>query len=54
MEPLAHRENYYEDQRNDDRQNDQFDLHVLQPHFSPDLRSGVSEVLGLIQKHSEE
>jgi hypothetical protein len=44
---VAHRQDDDEDQRDDDAQDDQLDLHVLEPHLSPHVGALLSEILCL-------
>jgi hypothetical protein len=44
---MAHRQDDDEDQRDDDAQDDQLDLHVLEPHLSPHVGALLSEILCL-------
>jgi len=47
IKAFANREDYDEDQGNQYSQYNQLNLHVLQPHFSPDLCPLTAEVLCL-------
>jgi len=47
LETVAHRQDDDEDERDDDAQNDQLDLHVLQPHLPPHLGALLPEILCL-------
>lgn len=44
---MAHRQDDDEDERDDDAQHDQLDLHVLEPHLPPHLGALLSEILCL-------
>lgn len=50
VEAVANREDYDEDQGNQYSKNYQLDLHVLQPHFPPDLGPRITKVLCLQEK----
>ena len=47
LEAVAHRQDDDEDERDDDAQNDQLDLHVLQPHLPPHPGALLPEILCL-------
>ena len=47
LEAVAHRQDDDEDERDDDAQDDQLDLHVLQPHLPPHLGALLPEILCL-------
>ena len=47
LEAVAHRQDDDEDERDDDAQDDELDLHVLQPHLSPHLGALLPEILCL-------
>jgi hypothetical protein len=44
---MAHRQDDDEDERDDDAQHDQLDLHVLEPHLPPHLGALLPEILCL-------
>ena len=44
---MAYRQDDDKDERNDDAQDNQLDLHVLQPHLSPHLGALLPEILCL-------
>ena len=50
LEAVAHRQDDDEDERDDDAQDDELDLHVLQPHLSPHLGALLPEILCLHEK----
>lgn len=49
FEAMANRQNDDKDQCDDDTQNNQFNLHILDPHLPSHLRPLLSEILCLQQ-----